>query len=138
MDEYMSYVTHDAPSLAVVHRPHAAPVLVLEIASGTIRLDATRLVDHLREFDTELPVLFVTSDGCYLSVHRFNSLVDGAIIGDFVRRPESHALLPQRDEFARLRDGSTMAAEERFSVFEAWSTERPLTGDSDELEDIPF
>jgi hypothetical protein len=111
---------------------------VLELASGTLRLDATRLVDHLRTFDTELPVLFVASDGCCLGVHRFNGLVDGAIIEDFVRRPELHALLPQRDEFARLRDGSTVAAEERFSVFEAWSTERPLTADPDELEHIPF
>jgi hypothetical protein len=138
MDAYTSCVTLDAPSLAVVHRQHAAPVLVLELAFGTLRLDATRLIGHLRELDMELPVLFVASNTCCLAVHRFNSLVDGAIIEDFVHRPESHESLPQRDNFARLLDGSTIAVEERFKVFEGWLTERPLTDNPDEIGEIPF
>ncbi|MEI5997846.1 hypothetical protein H3V53_11725 [Paraburkholderia bengalensis] len=136
--ECAPYLRHDAPSLAVVQRPHAAPVLVLELASGTVRLDANRLASYLLEFDTELPVLFIASDRCCLAVHRFNSLVDGAIIRDAVCRPDSHELLPRRDRLARLTDGSTFPAEERFSVFDALLTERPLTDDPDELEEIPF
>ncbi|TXC79115.1 hypothetical protein [Paraburkholderia azotifigens] len=139
MSKYvMTHVTHDAPSLAVVHRPHEGSILVLELASGTIRLDATRMASHLREFDTEMPILFISSDLCALAVHRFNALVDGNIIEDFARRPESHELLPQRDTFARLPDGFAVVAEERFSVFDCWHTERPLTEDPDKLEDIPF
>lgn len=139
MGKYMmTHVTHDAPSLAVVHRLHEGSILVLELASGTIRLDATRMASHLREFDTELPILFISSDLCALAVHRFNALVDGSIIEDFARRPESHELLPRRDTFARLPDGSAVVVEERFSIFDGWHTERPLTEDPDELEEIPF
>jgi hypothetical protein len=138
MDKYMTYVTHDTPSLAVVNRPSEDPTLVLELASGTVRLDATQMAVYLREFDTELPILFISSNSCALAVHRFNSLVDATIIEDFTRRPESHELLPERDALATLPAGSAIVAEERFSVFDRWSTDRPLGDDPDELEEIPF
>lgn len=139
MAEYSTYVTHDAPSLAVTQRHYHKPTLVLELASGTIRLDAMRMSSHLREFSTELPILFVSTDTCALALHRFNSLVDGLTIEDYAGRPDSHHLLPHRDKIVRLPNGSTVVAEERFSMFEeGWGTERSLTSDPDELEEIPF
>lgn len=138
MDRYSTYVTHDVPSLAVVYRQSEDPTLALELASGTIRLDATRMAAYLREFDTELPILFISNNSCALAVHRFNSLVDATNIEDFARRPESHEFLLERDALVTLPDGTTIVAEERFSVFDCLSTGRPLTADPDELEEIPF
>ena len=110
---YESYVTHEPPVTCLVRRPNAELVLALELASGTVRLDASNLAEYLREFDTELPVLFIGQESCCLAIHRFTALVDGATIEDFVKHRERRKLLPMRDKLAVMNDGSVVEALER-------------------------